>query len=225
MEVTGIPGEVFTGKVTYIYPYLEEKTRTNRVRLEFDNSDLRLKPEMFANVTVRTSLRKEAVVVPSEAIVRSGTREQVFVVRGPGKFEPRTVTVGVSASGLTQILSGVTPGEEVVTSSQFLIDSDSKLREATAKMTETSSAAAAGPPPLPTQIPGIGTIKKVMREEHKLNIEHEPIEELDWPTMIMDFDVVQDVRLDDVNAGDRVHFTLNPDASNHYVITDIHAME
>ncbi len=134
MKVAAIPGKVFTGKVTYIYPYLESKTRTNRVRLEFNNSDLRLKPDMFANVTLMASRQVDAIVIPSEAIVRSGTDNQVFVVRGAGKFEPRTVILGVSSDGLTQILSGVKAGEEVVVSSQFLIDSESKLREATQKM-------------------------------------------------------------------------------------------
>jgi len=142
MKVSGIPGEIFTGKVTYIYPYLESKTRTNRIRLEFENQDLRLKPEMFANVTIMASRQVDAIVVPSEAIVRSGTNEQVFVVRGAGKFEPRDVLLGVSARGMTQILSGVKAGEEVVTSSQFLIDSESKLREATAKMMEAMQAEA-----------------------------------------------------------------------------------
>jgi membrane fusion protein, copper/silver efflux system len=136
MEVTAIPGKVFTGKVTYIYPYMESKTRTNRIRLEFDNQKLRLKPEMFANVTLKASKQIDAVVAPSEAIVRSGLNNQVYVVRDAGKFEPRLVTLGVSANGMTQILSGVKAGEEVVTSSQFLIDSESKLREATAKMME-----------------------------------------------------------------------------------------
>jgi len=136
MTVVAIPGEVFTGKATYIYPYLERKTRTNRVRLEFDNKDLRLKPEMFANVILKASKQVDAVVIPTEAIVRSGTDDQVFVVREPGKFEPRVVTLGVSTDGMIQILSGVKAGEEVVTSSQFLIDSESKLREATAKMVE-----------------------------------------------------------------------------------------
>jgi membrane fusion protein, copper/silver efflux system len=144
MEVASLPGEVFTGKVTYIYPYLEAKTRTNQVRLEFDNRDLRLKPEMFANVTLKTSRQVDAVVVPAEAIVRSGLREQVFVVREAGKFEPRLVTLGVSAEGMTQILSGVKAGEEVVTSSQFLIDSESKLREATAKMMKALKTKAGG---------------------------------------------------------------------------------
>lgn len=134
MRVSAIPGKVFTGKITYIYPYLESKTRTNRVRLEFNNKDLRLKPDMFANVTLMASRQVDAIVIPSEAIVRSGTDNQVFVVRGAGKFEPRTVILGVSSDGLTQILSGVKAGEEVVVSSQFLIDSESKLREATQKM-------------------------------------------------------------------------------------------
>ncbi len=142
MTVEAIPGKVFTGKVTYIYPYMERKTRTNRIRLEFDNRDLELKPEMYAKVTLKANRQVNAVVVPAAAIIRSGISDQVFVVRAPGKFEPRKVTLGVSAEGLTQILSGVKPGEEVVTSSQFLIDSESSLREATAKMMEVMPGSA-----------------------------------------------------------------------------------
>lgn len=136
MRVRAEPGRVYAGKITFIHPVLNRKSRTVQVRLEFDNLDQSLKPGMFANVTLYTDSRPNAVVVPSEAIVRSGSREQLFVVREPGKFEPREVTLGVSAEGLTQILSGVQAGEQVVTSSQFLIDSESKLREATAKMLE-----------------------------------------------------------------------------------------
>ena len=134
MQVRADPGRTYEGNVTFIHPILNPKSRTVQVRLEFDNPDLLLKPGMFANVTLYTDPQSGAVVVPSEAIVRSGSREQMFVVREPGKFEPREVTLGVSAEGLTQILDGVQAGEEVVTSSQFLIDSESKLREATAKM-------------------------------------------------------------------------------------------
>jgi len=134
MRVRAQPGRTYEGKITFIHPVLNRKSRSVQVRLEFDNRDLSLKPGMFANVTLYVDPQLNAVVVPSEAIVRSGSREQVFVVREPGKFEPREVTLGVSAEGLTQILSGVNAGEQVVTSSQFLIDSESKLREATAKM-------------------------------------------------------------------------------------------
>ncbi len=134
MRVRAEPGRVYKGKIKFIHPVLNPKSRTVQVRLEFDNADLKLKPGMFANVTLYVDPQPSAVVVPSEAIVRSGSREQLFIVREPGKFEPREVTLGVSSGGLTQILSGVKAGEEVVTSSQFLIDSESKLREATAKM-------------------------------------------------------------------------------------------
>jgi len=137
MRVSGIPGETFKGKVAYIYPYLEAKTRTVKVRLEVDNSDLKLKPEMFANVTLMSNRQLNAITVPSEAIIRTGAREQLFIERAPGKFEPREVKVGVSANGETQILEGIREGEKVVTSSQFLIDSESKLKEATSKMLET----------------------------------------------------------------------------------------
>ncbi|HIP07121.1 MAG TPA: efflux RND transporter periplasmic adaptor subunit [Mariprofundaceae bacterium] len=140
MQVAGIPGRIFKGKVTFIYPYLEAKTRTLKVRLEFDNPELALKPEMFANVVVNASKQFNAVVVPLEAIIRTGEQEQVFVQRGIGKFEPRTVTLGVEAEGLVQIISGLNAGEQVVTSGQFLIDSESKLQEATAKMMESLNA-------------------------------------------------------------------------------------
>jgi len=134
MTVRAAPGKIFSGNVRFVYPYLEGKTRTVRVRLEFDNTNKILKPGMFANVILRTDTQKEAIVVPASSIVRSGNRDQVFVVRAPGKFEPREVLLGLSADGYTQILNGLDANEEVVTSSTFLIDSESKLREATAKM-------------------------------------------------------------------------------------------
>jgi RND family efflux transporter MFP subunit len=140
MRLTAFPGKVFNGVLSYIYPYAESKTRTIKVRLVFDNPDLLLKPDTLANVTIKTQQQMDAVTVPSEAIIRSGEQEQVFVVRGLGKYEPRPVQTGLAADGMTQILEGVTAGEQVVTSSQFLIDSESKLRESTAKMREAMQA-------------------------------------------------------------------------------------
>ena len=134
MTVNALPGETLQGKLSYIYPYAEPKTRTIKARLEFDNSDGRLKPDMLTNITIMAQPQEHVLVVPSEAIVRSGIRKKVFVVTAPGKFEPREITAGVSGSGMTRILSGVRLGEEVVVSAQFLIDSESKLREAAAKM-------------------------------------------------------------------------------------------
>ncbi len=137
MTVAAVPGRTFVGTLAYIYPYAESRTRTVKVRMEFDNPDLLLKPDMFADITIEADAIPDVVAVPSEAIVRSGTREQVFVQRAPGKFEPREVSLGVSSDGWTRITDGIKAGDEVVVSAQFLIDSESKLREAAAKMQET----------------------------------------------------------------------------------------
>jgi Cu(I)/Ag(I) efflux system membrane fusion protein len=136
MSVTALPGQTFRGTLSYIYPYAESKTRTIKVRMEFDNVGLLLKPNMYADIKLEVSVLPDVTVVPSEAIIRSGVREQVFVQREPGKFEPRAVTLGVSSGGWTQITAGIEAGEKVVVSAQFLIDSESKLREAAAKMQE-----------------------------------------------------------------------------------------
>ncbi len=138
MKLASQPGEIFTGKMTYIYPYLEADTRTIKVRLEFDNPGLKLKPNMFADVSILASKQVDAIVIPTESVLRTGDRDTVLLVRGPGKYEPRNVTLGISSDGLVQILAGIAEGQEVVTSAQFLIDSESKLREAAAKMMEVA---------------------------------------------------------------------------------------
>ncbi|NOY46049.1 MAG: efflux RND transporter periplasmic adaptor subunit [Deltaproteobacteria bacterium] len=131
------PGKVYVGKVTYVYPYLQRQTRDVVIRLEFDNPDLELKPDMYADVELRTTLPGEGLLIPSEAVLRSGERNVVFVTRGDGKFTPREVTLGLEVDGgKVQILSGVAEGEYVVTSGQFLLDSESKLKEAVQKMLE-----------------------------------------------------------------------------------------
>jgi Cu(I)/Ag(I) efflux system membrane fusion protein len=134
MTVLAVPGKVFSGRLTYIYPYAENQTRTVKARLEFDNGDGLLKPDMFATVTIAADTRQDVIALPSEALVRSGLRELVFVTREPGYFEPREVITGLSSEGYTEIRGGISPGDEVVVSAQFLIDSESKLREAIAKM-------------------------------------------------------------------------------------------
>jgi len=139
MQLAGVPGRIFNGHLAFIYPYAEAKTRTIKVRLVFDNAELLLKPDMFSEVTIYAGKQVDAVVIPAEAVIRSGAKNQVFIVRGPGKFEPRLITTGLSSNGDVAVLEGLTAGEEVVTSAQFLIDSESRLHEATVKMTEPST--------------------------------------------------------------------------------------
>ena len=129
------PGANFTGKIAYIYPYLQQKTRDVVVRLEFANPDLALKPNMYANIEIKSATGRQGTVVPSEAVLRSGTEDLVFVTDGKNGFAPRRVKTGLSIEGdRVEILSGVAPGEEVVVSGQFLLDSESKLKEAVNKM-------------------------------------------------------------------------------------------
>lgn len=138
MTLASVPGRTFKGTLSYIYPYAEAKTRTTRVRIVFDNKELLLRPDMFAEIKINSDTQKAALVIPSEAVIRSGNNTQVFIVRGKGKYEPRKVKLGIESHGHVVVLAGLREGDEVVTSAQFLIDSESKLREATAKMLEVS---------------------------------------------------------------------------------------
>jgi len=137
MSLSYLPDRRFRGRVTYIYPTVDEKTRTARVRMEFHNPGYFLKPGMFATVELTADIAPSALLVPDSAVLRSGEQNTVFVALAGGKFEPRTVTLGLSAEDdRDQVLSGLREGERVVTSGQFMLDSESQLREAIAKMVE-----------------------------------------------------------------------------------------
>jgi RND family efflux transporter MFP subunit len=132
-----LPDREFRGRVTYIYPNVDEKTRTARVRMEFHNPGYFLKPGMFATVQVASELDPAVLLIPDMAILRSGEKNTVFVALEEGKFEPRTVTLGPQAENDNyQVLSGLKEGERIVTSGQFMLDSESQLREAIQKMLE-----------------------------------------------------------------------------------------
>ncbi|MDP3181483.1 MAG: efflux RND transporter periplasmic adaptor subunit [Desulfobaccales bacterium] len=140
MTLSYLPGETLHGKVLYIYPYLSGATRTAKVRLAFPNPGLKLKPDMFAQVAIKSPLPQAVVAVPSEAVLDSGERQLVFLALGQGRFEPRQVKLGVEGDdGWRQVTEGLNGGEEVVTSAQFLLDSESRIREAIAKMLKTPS--------------------------------------------------------------------------------------
>ncbi len=125
------PGEPFQGLVTFIHPDLKPETRTVRVRIELANPDGRLKPDMYADVTIRSSSTKQpTIAVPTSAVIDSGTRQAVLIAKGEGRFEPRAVKVGSHDDAYTEVIEGISEGEEVVTTATFLIDAESNLRAA-----------------------------------------------------------------------------------------------
>jgi multidrug efflux pump subunit AcrA (membrane-fusion protein) len=135
IELSYLPGVPLEGEITYIYPFLERKTRTARVRLELDNPEGLLKPGMYANVTIATEKRLDALAIPEEAVIRSGRRNVAIVARGQGRFEPKQLQLGIdTGEGWVEIRGGLVEGDLVVTSGQFLIDSESRLQEAVQKL-------------------------------------------------------------------------------------------
>jgi len=144
VTLTYLPENKFQGRVTYLYPTLDEKTRTAKVRMEVPNPEMTLKPGMFAKVELRAELEQSELLVADSAILRSGEKNTVFVALEGGKFEPRMVVIGARGEGNTyQVLKGLKEGERVVTSGQFMLDSESQLKEAIQKMTEPGKTQAA----------------------------------------------------------------------------------
>jgi len=129
IQLSYIPGETFTGKAIYIYPSLNPETRTAKVRFEFPNPHGKLKPEMYANVEIKVHLGQK-LAVPEGAIIDTGLRQMAIIDKGSGYFEPREVKVGAKVDNYYEVIKGLKAGERVVTSANFLIDSESKLKEA-----------------------------------------------------------------------------------------------
>ena len=127
MSTAAYPGEVFRGDITYVYPQLNEETRTMRVRLEFPNPELRLKPGMYSNIEIQVPLGA-TLAVPESAVLRTGKRDLVFVDLGSGTMQLRQVQVGAQAGGYYEILKGLQTGERVVSAANFLIDAESKVQ-------------------------------------------------------------------------------------------------
>ncbi len=144
MTLSYLPGRTWTGKVSFIAPVLDEKTRTVKVRIEFENPDSTLKPEMFADVSLDRPVGR-VVTVPDGAVLSTGTRTLVFVAKGDGFFEPRAVETGAKVDGFFEIRKGIQAGEQVVTQANFLIDSESRLKSALGSMSAPAGHAHGSP--------------------------------------------------------------------------------
>jgi len=141
MRLPYVPDKEYEGRVAFIYPTLDPRSRTGRVRINFPNPDMDLKPEMFANVEIETQLRDNVIAIPEQAVIRTGTQDIVIVSLGDGRFEPRRIELGIYSGGYFEVRKNLEAGEKVVVSSQFLIDSESNLSAALSAMRAGQSSA------------------------------------------------------------------------------------
>jgi Cu(I)/Ag(I) efflux system membrane fusion protein len=206
-------GEVRRGVVDYIFPSLKEQSRTAQVRITLPNPGARLKSGMFANVTLQGA-GGMAVVVPSEAVIDTGRRQVVIVKRG-GSFVPQEVRTGRDYDQWTEIAAGLRPGEDVVASGQFLIDSEASLSGFMSRLETTKM-------PAPKQAMGRGIVQSIDGERGFVTISHEPIAGLGWPAMNMTFKVRQPGLLRGLKRGLRIDFAVNAQPEgDQYVIERI----
>lgn len=193
-------GRTLEGAVDYIYPELDPETRTLPVRLRFDNSEGLLRPNMFGTVSLTPNETRTALTVPTEAIIRTGAAERVILKTGEGTFKPRLITTGLrdnfGEGGRTEVMQGLAPGEEVVASAQFLIDSESALSAGLMRMAPTDEASARG----------TGELIALNSEARTATITHGALEALDWPAMTSRFPLRADIPLSRLAPGQQVAF-------------------
>ena len=217
-----LPGEVFSGRVDYVYPVLDPKTRTLQVRLRFDNPDERMKPNMYASVTIFGKPHPAALSIPREALIRGQDADRVVVALGDGDYTVHEVMTGIESGGWVEIIAGLDEGDEVVTSAQFLIDSEASLAGSIHRL---DAADMTGSRDAPQAVFGSGTVEAVDPESRRIRISHGPIEALGWTAMTMEFDVLPGARLDVIKIGQSVHFSLSTSKVGDYVISNIHQPE
>lgn len=216
------PGHTWQGQIEYIYPEVDPKTRTLRARLKFANPGERLKPNMFAEVTIYATPKTDALSVPQSAVIRTGTSDTVIQALEGGKFRPRKIVTGMVAGERVEILEGLEEGDSIVASAQFLIDSESSLSASFERMRGPESVST-GDMSAP-DASGHGVINRLVPGERRVNLTHGPIPEINWPEMTMDFLAADDVDLDHLGEGDSVMFDLKKQDDGNYVIVDIDRM-
>ncbi|MFC1681036.1 efflux RND transporter periplasmic adaptor subunit, partial [Pseudomonadota bacterium] len=215
MTVSAMPGRVWEGKVDYLYPVLDSKTRTLRVRVRFPNMDGILKPNMFAELIVYAEVSDHALSIPAESLIRGERYDRVVVQLAEGAFKTVIVRAGHEGGGRVQILDGLSAEDKVVVSAQFLIDSESNIDAELARLESRDSE------PEIAKVTASGTVQGVMAETAMLSINHDPIEAWGWPTMKMDFPVAESVDIGRLETGQVIEFELTRQREHEYLITSI----
>ncbi|MFC4346524.1 efflux RND transporter periplasmic adaptor subunit [Kordiimonas lipolytica] len=225
MQLPFLPGETWDGTVNYVYPMVDPKSRTVQVRLAFPNKDGRLKPNMYGEISIMAAPESGVLSIPREALIRTGKTDRVILALGDGRFRPAEVIAGHESGDRVGIKAGLEAGERVVTSGQFLIDSEASINSAFLRMLDAGAPMAdmampnddTSPSPEEVQIHhGMGTVNSIAGST--INLTHDPIQSLGWPEMTMDFTVAPEVDLSLFEPGDRMHFQLQQGEDGPFII-------
>jgi Cu(I)/Ag(I) efflux system membrane fusion protein len=230
MRMDYLPGKVWQGVIDYVYPSLDESTRTLKVRLRFDNPEYLLKPNMFAQVLIENDDEKARLVVPREAVIRTGSQNRVVLALGEGRFKSVEVELGVMSTDAIEVLSGIEEGDEVVTSAQFLLDSESSISSDFMRMSASSddekiSESMHGQHDealAPVWVSA--SIEDVMSDTRMVRMAHEAIEEWGMMAMTMNFTVAEHVDFSALTVGTQLHAQITKTDAGPYQIIGVHIM-
>jgi Cu(I)/Ag(I) efflux system membrane fusion protein len=226
-RAVALTGTALKGRVNALLPDVNPTTRTLKARIELPNPGNRLVPGMFVTVSFAPESRQEVLSVPTEAVIRTGTRSVVIVAQGEGKFSVVDVEVGMESNGQSEVRKGLQAGQKVVVSGQFLLDSEANLRGSTARMSEMPGAPATPAAPASkggqTNHRGTGTVTEIDAAKGHVQLDHGAIPSMSWPAMQMGFAVSDKAVLARLKKGDKVEFEVRgkPNPQGDYVIEKI----
>ncbi|MCT8988086.1 efflux RND transporter periplasmic adaptor subunit [Shewanella phaeophyticola] len=222
MKLDYLPGQSWQGKVDYVYPALDSKTRTLKVRLRFDNTNAALKPNMFAQVSIKTRSDEDVLLLPREAVIRTGNSDRVVLALGEGKYKSVAVTLGRFDDDKIQIKSGLYDGDVVVSSAQFLLDSESNktsdLKRMRAPDDEQENIQAITPETAWVE----AKVNSLMAAHRMINVNHQAVSEWEWPQMTMDFIVDDSVDFSVFTVGAVLHIELEKTSDGLVKVVNIH---
>lgn len=202
MSVSALPGKTWQGTVDYIYPVLDAKTRTLRVRVRFENINNELKPNMYARLKINAQSEQETLYIPREALIRNGSMDRVVKSLGEGKFISVAVLAGIESDNSIEILKGLTAEDSIVTSAQFLIDSESSLSASFERMRDPLSNMKMETEKKNNRQAWIkASVNTIDIASSKLNLQHAAVEAWGWPPMMMDFPVSPSVDISSLKQG------------------------
>jgi len=212
MTLDAIPGKEWQGTVDYVYPILDPKTRTLRVRLKFSNPNDELKPNMFANIALKPISDDQVLTIPRSSVIHSGGMTRVVLSEGEGKYRSARIEVGREAGDKIEVLQGLTQDERIVTSAHFMLDSESSQSADLSRINgveEQEDTAWA-----------TGEIADVMQGSRMATINHQPVPEWDWPGMFMNFTFAEGLDISQLKRGQVVDFEMMKTESGQYEVVD-----